>query len=51
MFNFAKQVGSRVLASVLVISAEQYVRTTVEGIVRDRRQAKRIKQERELSKR
>jgi hypothetical protein len=45
MFQFIKQVSSRILANTIVLGAEQYVRSTVEGIVRDRRLAKQAKKD------
>lgn len=46
MFNFAKRVASQVLANSIIVSADQYIRTTIEGVVRDRRAAKQAKQDR-----
>lgn len=51
MFQFVKRTASLVLANSIVVAADQYLRSTVEGIVRDRRHAKQVKRERALDKR
>ncbi len=47
MFNLIKRIGSQVLANTLVIGTEQYIRSTVESIVRERRLAKQAKRDQE----
>lgn len=46
MLNIIKKISSQVLANTIVVSADQYVRSTIEGIVRDRRAAKQAKNDR-----
>lgn len=46
MLNIIKKISSQVLANTIVVSADQYIRSHIEGIVRDRRAAKQAKNDR-----
>lgn len=46
MFNIIKRVSSQVLANSIVVATDQFIRSHVESIVRDRRAAKQAKQDR-----
>jgi len=50
MLNIIKRVSSQVLANSIVVSADQFIRSTVEGIVRDRRAAKQAKRDQERNR-
>jgi len=45
MFQFIKRTASMVLANSIVVGCDQFIRTHVEEIIRERRQRKQKEQE------
>jgi hypothetical protein len=45
MFNFAKKVAAQVAANSVIVACDQWIRSSIEDIVRTRRQEKRSQQD------